>query len=225
MVACLPFASGHPLTNVPQTTIWTNRSVTMGFFQENLISSTKVSFIFSIEEVNRSVVKFEMDYSAVFEVRNDKDRGVLVLTIRWEEADFNVHFFKYQHQPIAQHPEQIQSIVRLAKPKTRTKSVRVNIVSFAAIYWNVSAKFFEFKGLKLDSNENQVARAQEIRINKEVGIIKRKITSEVSKKNKDEAVREKLVSDERKFQLERAKRIKEAMGNKEEMETSGTDKN
>lgn len=162
------------------------------------------------------------DYSVIFEVRNDKDRGILVLTISLQETSYNVHFFKHHHQPINQHPEQIQRIVREAKPTTRTKSVKVDITSFAPQYWNVTGKFFEFKGMKLNSTEHQLLKVQESKINKEIGAIKRKKTFEASKKNKNQAIREKLVSDEAKFQLERAKRIKTAMADMMETDTTDT---
>lgn len=152
------------------------------------------------------------NYSVIFEVRNDKDRGNLVLTIRSQEMSDNVHFFKYHHQPINQHPEQIQRVVRQAKPTVRTKSVKIDIISFSAHYWNVSGKFFEFKGVKLDSTEHQLFKVQERRINKDIAATKRKHTIEVSKKqDKNQAIREKLARDEENFQLERAKRIKAAM--------------
>lgn len=163
-------------------------------------------------------------YLVKFEVRNDKDRGILVLTISLEEMSYNVHFFKYHHQPIDQHPEQIQRIVRHARPTTRTKSVVVDITSFSALYWNVSGGFFEFKGIKLDSSENQILKAQKTRINKEVGAIKRKQTIEAKKKDKQEAIREKLARDEAEFQLERARRIKEAVQDKMETDTNVTQK-
>lgn len=159
----------------------------------------------------------------IFEVRHDIDRGILVLTIRSEEMSHNVHFFKYHHQPIDQHPEQIQDIVRQTKPTSRTKSVVIDISSLLAQYWNVSGEFFEFKGVKLNSTEKQIAKVQERKINKEVGAIKRKQTIETTKKNKKQAMKDKLASDEAAFQLERAKRIKAAMVDKMDLDT--TDKN
>lgn len=153
----------------------------------------------------------------IFEVRNDIDRGILVLTISLEEMSQNVHFFKLHHQPINQHPEQVQRIIRQAKPTTRTKSVNIDVTPFSALYWNVPGKFFEFKGVKLNSTKQQLFKAEEMKINKEVGAIKRKKTIEAKKKDKGQAIREKLESDEKNFQLERARRIKEAM--KDLMET------
>lgn len=35
----------------------------------------------------------------IFEVKLDKDRGIVVLTIRKEEED-EVHFFRFHHQPL-----------------------------------------------------------------------------------------------------------------------------
>ncbi len=166
----------------------------------------------------------EDNYLVKIEVRNDKDRGILVLTICLEEMSYNVHFFKYHHQPIDQHPEQIQRIVRQARPTIRTKSVFVDITPFSAIYWNVTDRFFEFKGVKLNSSENQIHKAQETKISKEIGAIKRKLTNEAKKKDKQQAIREKLANDEKEFQLKRARRVKEAMEDQMETDTIVTQK-
>lgn len=138
------------------------------------------------------------------------DRGNLVVTIRALNSQ-NVFFFKYHHQPIDQHPEQVQHLVRLSKPTIRTKSIKVDIQSFITQYYNVSEKVFEFRGVPLNSTNQQVSKVMDRRINKEVGILKRKKTVEERKDaktaEKNKKFLEKLASDEAKFQEERAKRI------------------
>lgn len=150
----------------------------------------------------------------VLEVRNDKDRGNLVVTIRKLESE-DVYFFKHHHQPINKHPEQIQRLVELSKPTTRTKSINVNIMAFVTQYFNVSKLAFEFKGVKLNSSNQQVSKVFNLRINKEIGILKRKQTIANTKEEKlaekNRKILEKLASDEARFQAERAERIVTAM--------------
>lgn len=146
----------------------------------------------------------------IIEVRNDKDRGNLVMTIR-QRGNVNSSFFKYHHQPINQHPEQIQRIVQLSKPTTRIKLIEVEIVQFVSEYWNMSGKFFEFKGVKLNSTDQQVSKVQDRLINKEIGALKRAKTIQdtkgIKKHEKNRQIREKLASDEAQFQIKRAERI------------------
>lgn len=121
----------------------------------------------------------------VFEVKLDKDRCVIVLTIRKDEND-NVWFFRFHHQPINCHPEQVQQIIRSHKVTARTKSIKVNILSFFPQYWNDDGKYFEFKGVKLNSTENQIAKLQNAKINKEVGLLKRQQTSGTKQEKQSE---------------------------------------
>lgn len=152
----------------------------------------------------------------VLNVLNDKDRGNLVISIRKSDNE-DTYFFKYDHQPLAKHPEQIQHLVRTSKPTTRAKSITVNIMDFITQYCNLTSGMFEFRGVKLNSTSQQVATVIDRRINKELGIMKRKKTiadgkaAKVDEKNRK--IREKLLSDEAAFQQERARRIVEAMAN------------
>lgn len=147
-----------------------------------------------------------------FEIRNDKDRGNLILTVRRQEGD-EVCFFKYHHQAINQHPEQMQQIVLSSKPTTRTKTIRVDIMGFIRNYWNGTS--FEFKGVQMNTTRKQSAKIYERLLNKDVGKMKRKETIAESKQKKVEAnnkkIRDKLQEDEAKFQAERAKRLAELM--------------
>lgn len=160
----------------------------------------------------------------LFEIRNDKDRGNLILTVRRVDED-NVWFFQYQHQPITQHPENVQEIVRTSKPSLRTKTIKVNITDFIRHYWN--GKSFEFKAVQLNSSGKQIAKVYERLANKEVGAAKRNITMKESKEKKLEEknnkLREKRQKDEAAFQVEKAKRITELFrGRSVDMEQSNT---
>lgn len=152
-----------------------------------------------------------MTEEVLFEIKNDKDRGNLILTVRQNGND-NVWFFKYHHQPISQHPEIVQQIVGASKPTARTKTIRVNIMDFQRQYWN--GKSFEFKGVVLNSMEKEKTEVYNRLINKEVGAKKRKQTIEESKQKKLEAKKNKLVADEAAFQAERALRIAELFANR-----------
>ncbi|KAG4079356.1 hypothetical protein HA402_008048 [Bradysia odoriphaga] len=147
-----------------------------------------------------------------FEVRNDKDRGNLVLTIR-KEGNADVHFFRFHHQPVKHHPEQIQQIIQQSKPSARTKSIKVDIISFGRQYW--SGTDFEFKGVKLNSTKKQASTVYNRLINKEVGLLKRKKTVEETKqkkiKEKNGKMTRKFQEEESAFQIERARRIASAM--------------
>lgn len=147
----------------------------------------------------------------VFEVKLDKDRGVIVLTIRKDEND-NVWFFRLHHQPIHCHPEQVQQIIRSYKVTARTKSIKVNIFSFLSHYWNENGKCFEFKGVKLNSTEYQIAKLQNAKINKEIGLLKRQGTGTKQQKQveKVDKIKQKIQEEERQFQIIRAKRIEQA---------------
>lgn len=147
----------------------------------------------------------------IFEVKLDKDRGIVVLTIRKEEED-EVHFFRFHHQPLNCHPEQLQMAIRSSKVTARTKSFKINIYEYCAHYYNSDKKCFEFKGVKLNSNVQQLKKVLNTRINKEVSLIKRKEADTKGRKEaKMEAMKEKNNKFEEEFQKERAKRIAEAM--------------
>lgn len=147
----------------------------------------------------------------VFEVKLDKDRGIIIVTIRKEESD-NVCFFRFHHQTIDCHPEQVQQIIRSHKITARTKSIKINIYGFVSHYWNINEKYFEFKGVKPNSTNQQIEKLQRAKINKEIGVLKRQETGtnqgkQMEKMKKLEA---KLREDERQFQIIRANRIAQA---------------
>lgn len=86
----------------------------------------------------------------IFEVKNDKNLGILILTVR--NADNVTHFFRDNHQSLNQHPEQVREAVKQNLPVVgRKKNVRVDIAGFLRQYWNGNT--FEFKGVRLNSTE------------------------------------------------------------------------
>jgi hypothetical protein len=143
-----------------------------------------------------------------FGIRNDKYRGLLVET--FESQNGNVYFFKYQHQPIHIHCEQMQNIVRAANI-TRAKKIKVDITSFLHEYYRKEDDTFYFKANKLNSANDQVQKVQHMRINKEIGIAKRKNTIADNKQSKivekNTKLLAKLAEDEKNFQKERIERI------------------
>lgn len=159
----------------------------------------------------------EENAAVLFEIRNDKDRGTLILTVR-KNGDDTVFFFKYHHQPINQHPEIMQRIVGESKPTTRTKTIKVNIMDFLRQYWNGTS--FEFKGVVMNSTAAEKSKVFNRLLNKEIGAKKRKQTIEESKQKKLEEknakVRSKWTQDEAEFQAERAMRIAELFENRDD---------
>lgn len=150
----------------------------------------------------------------VFEVRNDRNLGVLVSTIRCSEKNI-VHFFREHHQPVKQHPEQVQEIIRKKCPAVgRKKNVQIDITHFYRQYSN--GIDFEFKGVVLNSTTKQVNAVYSRVLNKQIGTQKRLKTIKEAKQEKIEkmnaAIRLKLEEAEERFQSERAKRLVELYG-------------
>lgn len=158
--------------------------------------------------------------NVVFGVRNDKYRGLLVESLKAPSS--NVFFFKYEDQPLTRHCEQMQTIVRSANVK-RCKQIHVDISPFLHEYFNLSDDTFMFRANKMNSVNQQIQKVQNMRTNKEIGILKRKITIADSKKAKEEEkhkkVLEKWRKDEENFQIERAKRIAELMARMEDTQS------
>lgn len=160
----------------------------------------------------------------VLQVRNDKERGILVLTIRQVQNE-TLYFFKPHHQPLRQHPSQVQEIVKRSSPTTRTKSVTFDAITFLRQYWNGTT--FEFMGVILTSTDDQVSKTYSRLLNKEVGAIKRKEVIATKKQEKAAAElkkrTDKLFRDEQAFQVERARRIHELLQTRQPTQTSSTE--
>lgn len=67
----------------------------------------------------------------VFGVRLDKNRGVLIETLKHKNDV--LLYFKHHDQPLDKHCEQVQSIVRSANVK-RSKKVKVDLSRFSHEY-------------------------------------------------------------------------------------------
>ncbi len=144
----------------------------------------------------------------LFGVRNCKSRGVLIESI--DIGDGDTYFFKFHNQLITSHCVQIQNIMRAADIK-KSRKVQVDISEFITEYWDAPRNIVWFKGIKLDSANQQISKTMMKRLNIDIGVKKRcftindaKATKAVEKQRKLE---EKSAAVEKCFQEERAKRI------------------
>lgn len=146
----------------------------------------------------------------IFEVRNDKDRGLLIESLKAPDSD--VYFFKRDDQPLRRHCEQMQIIVRKANV-LRSKKLKVDLSEFIHEYYRSADKSIVFRATKLKSVTQQIEKVHEMTINKEVGVMKRKSTIAQNKEakiaEKQEKILAKMKENEEKFQVERKKRIDE----------------
>lgn len=152
--------------------------------------------------------------NVIFEVRNDKLLGVLVLTIQCANVKVP-HFFREHHQPLKQHPEQLQEIVKKKCPSVGyKKAVNVDVISFVREYYD--GKVFEFKGVLLRSSAQQLDKVYDRKLNRQIGTQKRLQTIKESKQRKidekNKMIRDNLELAELKFQEERGKRLAELFG-------------
>lgn len=149
----------------------------------------------------------------IFGVRHDKHRGILVETL--ETADGNVYFFKMHDQPISKHCQQMQNIAKLANVQ-RARKLHIDITTFAHEYFRITDKAIVFRGTKLTSAHSQVEKTYTMRLNKEMGIVKRQQTMAANKQAKILAHNQRIVSQmikaEEEFQAERARRIHQLFG-------------
>lgn len=159
-----------------------------------------------------------MDSTCEIQIVQDKDRGTLILSIKPKNNLKEVLFFKYQDQVIERHPEQVQNLVRKCKPTNRVKKIDVDISEFLFVYYNCVTNKFEFRGCELRSAAVQAEEVYNRKINKEIGILKRKMTIEDRKQEKIAAKQqifmERIRDHEKQFQIERARRITELMKEK-----------
>ncbi len=146
----------------------------------------------------------------IFEVRNDKDRGLLIESLKAPDSD--VYLFKRDDQPLRRHCEQMQIIVRKANV-LRSKKLKVDLSEFIHEYYRSADKSIVFRATKLKSVTQQIEKVHEMTINKELGVMKRKSTLAQNKAakiaEKQEKILAKIKENEEKFQAERKKRIDE----------------
>lgn len=109
----------------------------------------------------------------------------------------------------------------------RSKQVRVDLSEFLHEYHRAADNSIVFKAAKLNSVTQQIEKVQALRLNKELGAIKRKITiasnkeAKVAEKNKK--ILQKYKEDEKNFQAERIKRIIALFAERLPMYGSGQD--
>ncbi len=149
----------------------------------------------------------------IFGVRNDSSRGILIETILAPNG--TTYFFKFCDQPLARHCEQVQNIIRKAQVK-RAKKIQVDLAPFINEYWCSLTETVEFKGVKLNSDDSQLLKLHQMKINKEIGAAKRAITIAANKQTKiaekNRKIIEKAQADEQRFQALRIQRIHEVFG-------------
>lgn len=92
------------------------------------------------------------EFIAVFGVRHDKYRGILIETIKTSNGD--ECFFKYQDQTLDRHCIQLQNIIRTAKV-VRSKKIPVDIAPFLDEYYHKTSDKMLFKGTKLMCTESK----------------------------------------------------------------------
>lgn len=155
----------------------------------------------------------EFKVRGTFGVRNDKFRGLLVET--FETSNGNQYFFKYHQQPLMKHCEQLQILVKKTNIQ-RAKKLHVDMTPFLHEYMRVSDGAIIFQETKLESVANQIEKVYTMRINKEIGIAKRKQTMAANKQAKINAsnkkIKDRYESAEAEFQAERARRIDRLFG-------------
>lgn len=143
-----------------------------------------------------------------FVVRNCKSRGVIIESINFNNND--VYFFKYHNQQLDCHCVQIQNIMQQANIK-RAKKVTVDISDFVHEYFNPISGIVWFKGIKLESANQQLIKTMTKRLNIDVGTTKRMFTNQDNKQGKAAEKEAKIIQKnehvEALFQEERAKRI------------------
>lgn len=157
-------------------------------------------------------------YIGIFGVRNDSSRGIIIESLQTLDKAA-VYFFKYNDQPLSRHCEQVQNIIRKADVK-RAKKIQVDLSEFLHEYWNDSSKRVEFRGTKLNSVDQQIAKVHELRVSKEIGATKRAVTMAAKKKTKELQKKQKILvqmeEKEQKFQAERIKYINEVVDLKQQ---------
>lgn len=151
-------------------------------------------------------------FIATFGIKNDKSRGILIQTLKVCE---DVYLFKYQDQPLSRHCLQLQNIIQSANVK-RTRQILVDATPFICEYYHKADDSIRFKGTKLISTKKQMENVRNMKINKEIGQLKRHQTVAQKKEEKiaehNRKLKEKLDCEERIFQMERARRINELYG-------------
>lgn len=153
------------------------------------MSVTRSSFIFTLFQLGM-MAESPIEEIGIFEVRYDQNRGLLIDSLG--TPDGNIFYFKDHDKPVQKHCVEMQNIVRGAKIQ-RTKKLRIEISSFAHEYIRHSDNTVMFRGTKLVSAEDQKNKVYATRLNKEVGIAKRKQTMSANKQAKIDERNDKIL--------------------------------
>lgn len=157
----------------------------------------------------------------IFTVFKHKTEGLLIKSIR-EANSQNEFYFRTKDQPIDRHCPFIQEAIKKANVKG-TKGVLVDLTDCVSLYVNTVDGSFQYNAVKLKSTQDELIRQYQLRINKEIGQIKRKFTMEDKKNEEPPSVynarlKAKYAAEEAMFQQERARRIDEVMRAREEQQ-------
>ncbi len=158
----------------------------------------------------------------IFGIRNDKQRGLLIETLKIKDE----YFFKYQDQPVDRHCQQMQNILASHNIK-RSKKISVDITPFLTEYYRSDLDTIMFKGTGLNSSNKQMECATQMAINRKIGVLKRKKTMAAKEQTKmteeNEKKKTKLAKDEALFQVQRAMEICELFEERERQNTEEHD--
>lgn len=77
---------------------------------------------------NENTSSIKTTTKAVFHVRNHKTRGLIIESIKVLGSD-DIHFFRYHHQPIHHHVEQVRNKI-LSTKIIREAEVEIDIKEF-----------------------------------------------------------------------------------------------
>ena len=143
----------------------------------------------------------------IFTVQKHATLGLLIKSIR-EASNENEFYFRTKDQPIKRHCQFIQEAIIRANVKG-TKRVSVDLTDCVSLYVNTADGSFQYNALKLKSTQDEIIRQYNLKMNKEIGQIKRKFTME-DKKNAEPAslynsrLKTRFAAEETAFQNERA---------------------
>lgn len=158
----------------------------------------------------------------IFGIRNDKQRGLLIETLKIKDE----YFFKYQDQPVDRHCQQMQNMLASHNIK-RSKKISVDITPFLTEYYRSDLDIIMFKGTGLNSSKKQMESATQMAINRKIGVLKRKKTMAAKEQTKiteeNEKKKTKLAKDEALFQVQRAMEICELFEERQRQNTEEHD--
>ena len=123
------------------------------------------------------------------------------------QADQDIHFFPDHEQPLSRHPEFVRNAVNRYEVQYRNK-IKIDLEPVIESYWNFSESRFEFSGVPLNSESQNRAKVERVRLNRELGRMKAKVTRKKNKEATERAKAAKRAEQEKAFQERRTKEVK-----------------